>query len=1128
PGPLWIVAALLLLWPAHLAAQDDDEKEETQISVDEADEQKEKPSLEEEDDDQEEGPGADLTAEEFIQDKDFESVRRADEQIVTLKELIDETDADEEKRAKYMFNLSERYWDKSKYYELEAFEKQDECYELEEKGDEKGVERCEQRMDQMLDESERLRQEAVDLYGEIIREYPNFENLDRVYFYLGTNLQEMDEEEKAQRIFKRLISDFPNTEYLPNVLINFGDYHFNNDEVEEALQAYQKATEFKDSEVYAYARYQEAWCYYNLDQRGKALDLFLQVVDYAEANPDKSNSEALAREAKKDIVRTYSHVGNPDKAVSFLKDLSKKGGEDTGDDWVELGERLAIHYGDNGQLPDSTAMYRHLISENQDSVKTIDYQYEVVRNQTSVETYSEKSIKELIRLLKLVRLADEGKFEDTEEENYDDIRKRVEGLVRQYATRYHREAQKTKNANLYSMAYFLYKHYLTTFPDSPERYKMTFFYGELLYVLERWEEAAQAYEKVLDIDPEGEFTEESVHAAVLAYFEVVDVSEERSDLENAETAQADEDGDSDEEDKEDEGPPEPKDLPEMHKKLINACKRYAEHAPDGDKIVDVKYTMARTYYDFNHLEEALEIFKDIAYEHPDHRLGVISANLHLDTLNLLEDFDGLHEAVVGYLEERPIDDEEFLEEAQTLNVQISFKKCSLLDDEEKWADAAQCYVDYYRDFPNEDEYIDKALYNAALDFERMRDLGKAIKVRVVLLEAAPGSDLAPDALFSIGGNYHALAVYSEAAKFYEMFVSNFPDHDDAEDALANASEFRYGLGQYDKAIEDYEKYLDLFGDQEPEQAAVAYFQIARIHEKRGEGHRAVDRYQDFLRRFQGESDHDRILKAHAAIGKYYWDQGTEGDKDRAMTEFDKVLDKFNALDEETQEELTDGRDAAARAKFMKGERVYEEMEEITVASSDEDELKDRLKEKVEVARDAEKIFNEVIQYRRPDWAIAALYRIGSQYQDLAENVRDSPVPDRLTADQEEIYKGILEDEASKIETRAVAAYEQALEVSRKENWFNEYSDQAEVELARLRPKEYRKPAEMSAEPDHYHPGFQRAEIISDVEEEERLQDFDDDADDAAEEATGDEVEEDTEQDESKEEVEEDVDSPDVM
>ncbi|MFW5968506.1 MAG: tetratricopeptide repeat protein, partial [Persicimonas sp.] len=885
--PLLIGAALLVILPGTLAAEEDEEKEEAQISVDEAEDEKEKPTLEDDDEEGRRDRAKELTAEEFIQGKDFENVRLADEQIVRLKELIETTDAEREKRAEYMFNLSEMYWDKSKYYELEAFDKQDECYELEEKGDKEGAKQCEARMDQMLDESDRLRQEAVDLYGDIIRDYPNFKHLDRVYFYLGTNLQEMEEEEKAQRIFKRLISDFPNTEYLPNVLISFGDYHFDNDEVEEALQAYQKATEFEDSEVYAYALYQVAWCYYNMDQRSKALDLFLQVVDHAEANPDRSNSKALAREAKKDIVRTYSHVGNPDRAVGFLKDLSERGTEESGDDWVEFAERLAIHYGDNGQMPDSTAMYRHLISENRDSVKTIDYQYEVVRNQTAAQTYSEASIKELIRLMKLVRMADEGKFEDAKENNYDQIRKRVEGLVRQYATRYHREAQKTKNADLYSMAYFLYKHYLTTFPKSPERYKMTFFYGELLYVLEQWEEAAQAYERVLDIDPEGEFTEESVHAAVLAYFNVVDVSEERSNLDDAKTAQADEEGDdNDEEEDEEAGPPEPKEIPGMQKKLINACKRYAEHAPDGEEIVDVKYTMARTYYDHNHLEEALEIFKDIAYEHPDHRLGVISANLHLDTLNLLEDFDGLHEAVVGYLEERPIDDEDFIADAETLNVQISFKRCTLLDDEEDWDKAAQCYVDFYRDFSGADEYVDKALYNAALDFERMRDLGKAIKVRVVLLEAAPDSDLAPDALHSIGGNYHALAVYSEAAKFYEMFVSNFPDHEDAESALANASEFRYGLGDYDRAIDDYEKYIDLFGDEKPEKTAVSYFQIARIHEKRGEGDRAVQRYQDFLQRFSDESDHDRILKAHAAIGRYYWEQGTEPDKDRAMTEFD--------------------------------------------------------------------------------------------------------------------------------------------------------------------------------------------------------------------------------------------------
>jgi tetratricopeptide (TPR) repeat protein len=252
--------------------------------------------------------------------------------------------------------------------------------------------------------------------------------------------------------------------------------------------------------------------------------------------------------------------------------------------------------------------------------------------------------------------------------------------------------------------------------------------------------------------------------------------------------------------------PEPKPIPDLHQRLVAACQKYVELNPEGDRIVDVKYTMARTNYDFDHHEEAVKIFKDIAYSHPEHRLAVIAANLHLDSLNLLKKYDELQVEVVSYLEKRPIKDEAFIADISALNASIRFKKCNVFDEQEKWKDAAQCFVDFYRDFP-ESELVDKALYNAALDFERMKELGKAIQVRIFLLKERPNSELAPKSLYNVGGNYHALAVYTEAAKFYELYVDTYPKLENAEVALANASTFRQGLGELDKAIANYRKYL---------------------------------------------------------------------------------------------------------------------------------------------------------------------------------------------------------------------------------------------------------------------------------------------------------------------------------
>lgn len=1098
-SPALLLAACLLFGgaaiPATVYAQDEpaqqaapaeeEEKEEEVVAVQKAEGQLEQPTLNREGD---LGPSDEIEA-AGIRAKKVENVRRLDEQIVQLKRLIKNSPADSPKRAEYMFNLSEMHWDKANYYTQQAFEKQDECYDLDDAKEVKRAENCRKSMQRMLDESERLKGEAVQFYVDIYQNFPNFAELDKVLFYLGTNLHELGKGEQAREIFKRLIRDFPNTKYVPNVLLSFGEYYFNNDDAEQALRAYQKATQFKNSDIYGYARYKEAWSYFNLDQKDKALEIFIDVLKYAEKHPEQPTSKSLITQTRKDIVRTYSHIGNPDKAIPFLQQISDNDREI----WLGLAERLAIHYSDMGNNSDSTRMYRQLIKLNTKSVKTIDYQYEIVRNQTIQNAYDERTIQELVRLLKLVQYADQGQFEDTEAQDYPTTRARVDSLVQEWTTQYHREAQKTKNDDIYAMAFFLYKNYLETFPESKDVYTMTFFYGELLYKLQQWEEAAAAYERVLEIDPKGKYTENAVHAAVLAYFKVVDTSEEQANLNESSIAKVDDEAAAkDEGDKAAAEVPAKKEISPLHNKFIHALKRYIEHAPDGKRIVDVKYSLARTYYDFNHFSEALEIFKDIAYSHSDHRLAVIAANLHLDTLNLLQDFDGLHLAVVDYLEKEPIKDPEFLETVAELNVQIRFKKCTVLDEQESWGEAATCFVDFFRDFPDNEEFVDKALYNAALDFERMRDLGKAIRVRKFLLQAAPNSPLAPITLYNIAGNYHALATYSEAAKYYELFVANFPRHEKAESALANASEFRFGLGDYTRAIQDYEFYIKTFGKSEPERAAIAYFQIARVYEIQDQPKEAMQQYERFLKEFKGEANYDRILQARAAIGMYYWDLGGPSNRRRALREFKETLAFYNKIPDAKKAELTTGRDAAARAKFMIGEDVFEQMTAIKITAANEKELQKLISKKREVATKAQKIFEEVILFKRPDWAIAALYRIGSQYQDFANTVRDTPIPKRLTYDQKEIFRGLLEDEASKVEVQAVDAYSKALEVALSESWFNDYSRQAEVQLARLRPREYRSPSELRAEPENLAPGFMRAEFIDKLKDEDRLQDIGED------------------------------------
>ena len=90
--------------------------------------------------------------------------------------------------------------------------------------------------------------------------------------------------------------------------------------------------------------------------------------------------------------------------------------------------------------------------------------------------------------------------------------------------------------------------------------------------------------------------------------------------------------------------------------------------------------------------------------------------------------------------------------------------------------AAATYVRIFRRHQECGE-MDEVLYNAAIQFEAARLLGRSIQVRKVLVQKFPESKWSKRAVYLIGANFHALAYYEQAAKYYEDFARKFPGED---------------------------------------------------------------------------------------------------------------------------------------------------------------------------------------------------------------------------------------------------------------------------------------------------------------------------------------------------------------
>jgi TolA-binding protein len=187
--------------------------------------------------------------------------------------------------------------------------------------------------------------------------------------------------------------------------------------------------------------------------------------------------------------------------------------------------------------------------------------------------------------------------------------------------RAHKQAQKAHDSDgaERAVAGALYRAYVDQFPAREHAVEARFNHGELLWVRERWREAAEQYEAVVRTDPRGRFARDAAYAAMLA---------RKNALGNDRGGPARADG----------GTPQRATIPEPfpmsadEQALLAAFDLYLGVVPDSAQRVKILYQRARMYHEHGLHEQAIPLFAKIVEEHADQELAVYSANLLLDSL----------------------------------------------------------------------------------------------------------------------------------------------------------------------------------------------------------------------------------------------------------------------------------------------------------------------------------------------------------------------------------------------------------------------------------------------------------------------------------------------------------------
>ncbi len=1000
---------------------------------------------------------------------DFETFRKAvevqvsekrREEITNLRRLIDLGGGSATETPQWYFRLAELLWEESQYFFFEANRRDDRLIALGTRGDPREIDRLMAERKDLQKQADRHMDQAVALYKAIIAKYPKYPRLDEVLYFLAESLSKRNRNDlEAMKAYRALITRFPQSRYVPDCWMAFGEFYFEkanaSDRVgnlKKALEAYRKAASYQESSVYGYALYKQGWVHYNLNEWTDALELFKAVIFFGELPTSTVPADrkiALVKEARKDYVRTYSHVGNAEAAP----DEFKRVGGDKG--WSDMLKALGAIYYDEGKDRDAIVVHHRLIQEKPLSPEAPLYQSRIV---TSAGRMGRKdaAVQQAHVFVKMLHdiEAQPGAKDEKGQKTLSDARKEAEQTLRILAVQYHNEWKKTRDEPVAGFAEAVYRDYLELFPNEPTAYEMRFFHAELLYALANFQAAGEEYERVAKVDVDGlkakpprkagKFFKDALENDVFAWDLVVKKLDEQDKQRQ---------------------PADPKKrlaFAPQRQRLVDACKRYLEWQPKGEKWVEIAYKVANIYYRHNAFAEATDLFTRIALDHPSHELAAYSTNLVLDAYNLLGDWRNVNGwakrfyANAELLKSHPA----LKDDLAKVIEQSAFK---IIEEKERVRDhegAAEDYLAFVRDWP-QSRLAATAIFNASVDYVKIHRLDKAVEVRAQLLQKFPNDPLAPKVLYDNAEAEEAMAEFGKSADLYERYFEEWKralgkgkvkpkdaggyEEKKANDAIVNVAVFRAGLRQWAKAEAASRAYLETWP--KGADASRLFLGLADLYRNAGQTSKELKQLEDYQKLHA--RDPDEWLSIQYRIAQLLEKTARGGLARKAYADsVDYWKRRKSSVTDKGLPVVAQGLYEALDPEFAAYDRIT-----LNVAPK---ALKGQLQIKGKRLKALEESYGQVVKLKQAEPAVCALYRIGLAYRRFAQTLFDTPIPKELRRDAELVqeYKAQLAQVAEPLDQKAFEGLGLAVNASRDYGIQNDCSRQALALLAKHKPEEW--------------------------------------------------------------------------
>lgn len=859
-----------------------------------------------------------------------------------------------------------------------------------------------------LADAKEYNKRAIQLYEWFVRDFPKDDKMDQALFFLGYNYYELGQLEKGTQYYTRLTANYPQSPYVIEANFALGEYYFENEKWKQSQQYYSAVLKYRRHRLHSFSMYKTAWTQFRLGESAKALKTMETLVRLNKQQSAQAalqgrkniNKGRLESEGLRDLVVFYGDIGDPGKAPGYFRALAGK-------DANNYIEKLAYLYSDKGNLDGARFLFKHLIQENPTSAKAFDYKYQVVRLYSNAKK-SREFRQEMFSWIRDFNVgsawyqANRGNREFVENSN-----KLREQTLRTYVLQQHQTAQNSHAPFSQALAMEGYRLYLTEFKDSPQLADMHFYFGELLYDLKKYEDAATQYRWVVENGKGSKYYSRAAENSVLSLEKDLPSDEEMLKKIGKSV--------------------EPIPLDPRVERFITVAKDYVARLPDTEKAVEMKFRVGRLYYQHNHFDQAIPYFREIVTKNSKTKFGEYSANLLLDIYNLKKDYTGLEKAGSELLAMPGIANSKAGADIRGVMEKASFKRAQDLEIAKDYAGSAQQFEIFAKQNPMSPLAI-TAIFNAAINFERAGQNQKAISHHAEILQSKDknAQPLKEKSRRIIAKLYQDSGQLEEAAKAYYQAAVQAGNDPLVPNLFFNSAILFAAVGRNNDAIKNYENFYE---KQKKADRIEALYQIATLYRKQGSLSKASEKYQEYVNRGGGSSEKN--------VESAYWvyDMARKLNKSQLANDWKRKtlgLQKNYAPNRKGV-----GATYAAKIKLEEADGLFSELKAIRIPGNPAQQQAAAQKKIALVTKLNSELAN-VVKYDSAEEIVGALSVLGQVNLHMGEALVRAPVPSGLNPEEVKQYKAGIEKLAEPFFAKAKESLKAAVDRGSELDVFNEH------------------------------------------------------------------------------------------